>query len=190
MAPSIGQYAPVFLPGEPLSATEKPGRPRSTGLQRVRHSRSDPVHIDARLFFACGSSAPGRFEHEGGASAWLAGTLVATSVQGQGLPLWQALWPHQSLFSSLLQPAIRRPLGQSFSISPLIQALRGLPCLESFSVVWRGRPNLQSYPVDPLIRHLKGHPGWGPAPKFSTLFSCHAGRRGEAGFGDGSTPYT
>ena len=148
--------------------TEKSSRPPSTGSQRVRHDQSDPVHIDARLFFACGSSAPERFEHEGGAAAWLVGTLVATSVQGQGLPPWQALWPHQSLFSSsLLQPAIRRPLGQSFSIAPPIQALGGLPCPESFSVVWRGRhtegpPWLGSYPVDPLIRHLKGHPGWRP----------------------------
>ena len=32
-ATSIGQYAPVFLPGERPSLTEKPGRPQSTGLQ-------------------------------------------------------------------------------------------------------------------------------------------------------------
>ena len=50
MATSIGQYAPVFLPGEPPSLTEKPGRPQSTGSQRVRHDQSDPSHIDARLF--------------------------------------------------------------------------------------------------------------------------------------------
>ena len=60
--------------------TEKPGRPPSTGSQRVRHGQSDPVHIDARLVFACGSSAPVRVEREGGAAAWLAGTLVASSV--------------------------------------------------------------------------------------------------------------
>ena len=35
METSIGQYAPVFFPGEPPSLTEKPGRPQSTGLQRV-----------------------------------------------------------------------------------------------------------------------------------------------------------
>ena len=38
--------------------------------------------IDTRLFFACGSSAPVRVEREGGAAAWLVGTLVAPSVQG------------------------------------------------------------------------------------------------------------
>ena len=32
------------------SLTKKPGRPQSTGLQRVRHYRSDPVRIDPRLF--------------------------------------------------------------------------------------------------------------------------------------------
>ena len=50
MAASIGQYAPVFLPGEPPFLTEEPGRPQSTGSQRVKHDQSDPAHIDARLF--------------------------------------------------------------------------------------------------------------------------------------------
>ena len=45
------------------SLTEKAGKPQSTGLQRVGNDPSDPVHIDARLFFACCSSAPGRVEH-------------------------------------------------------------------------------------------------------------------------------
>ena len=86
MATSIGQYAPVFLLGESPSLTEKPGRPPSTGSQRVRHGQSDPVHIDARLVFACGSSAPVRVEREGGAAAWLAGTLAVPNVQRHGLP--------------------------------------------------------------------------------------------------------
>ena len=34
------------------------------------------------VFFACGRSAPVRAEREGGAAAWLAGTLAALSVQG------------------------------------------------------------------------------------------------------------
>ena len=55
-----------------------------------------------QAFFACGSSAPVRIEHEGGTDAWLAGTLVVPSVQGLGLPLPQELWPYQGLFSSLL----------------------------------------------------------------------------------------
>ena len=98
MATSIGQYAPVFLPGEPPSLTEKPGKPQSTGLQRVRHYRCDPALTDTRLF-ACDSSAPVRVEREGGAAAWLAGTLVVPILQGPGLPLPQELWPYQNLFS-------------------------------------------------------------------------------------------
>ena len=86
----------------PLS--EKPGRPQSTGLQRVGHDRSDPECIIARFFFffACSSSAPVKVELEGGAAVWLAGTLAAPSVQGHRLPPPQELWPYQSLFLSLL----------------------------------------------------------------------------------------
>ena len=40
------------------------------------------MHMDERLFFACGSSAPVRVEHEGSAAAWLEATLAAPSVQG------------------------------------------------------------------------------------------------------------
>ena len=66
------------------------------------HDQSDPVCIDTTPFYACGSSAPVRVEREGGAAAWLAGTLAAPSVQGHGLPLLQVLRPYQSLFSKLL----------------------------------------------------------------------------------------
>ena len=91
MATSIGQYAPVCLLEEPPSLTEKPGRPQSTGLQRVGHDQSDPACIEARIFFACGSSAPVGVEYEGGAAAWLSGIVVAPSVQGHGLPPPQEL---------------------------------------------------------------------------------------------------
>ena len=50
MATSTGQYAPVFLLGESPSLTEKPGRPQSTGSQKVVHDGSDPIRIDTRLF--------------------------------------------------------------------------------------------------------------------------------------------
>ena len=49
-------------------------------------------------FFARGSSAPVRVEHEGGAAAWFVGTLAAPSVQGHELPPPQELQPHLSLF--------------------------------------------------------------------------------------------
>ena len=95
-------------------------------------------------FFACGSSAPVKGECEGGAAAWLVGTLVAPSVQGHGLPPWQELWPSQSF----LEPPVagdQKAFGQSFSVAPPIHALRGLPCLGSFSVVWG-------------VKHIEGPP--------------------------------
>ena len=105
MATSIGQYAPVFLPGESPSPTDRPGRPQSTGSQRVRHYWSDTVHIDTRLFSACGISASVRVKHEGGMVAWLVGTLVAPSVQGHGLTLPQEFWTYQIL-ESFFEPLV------------------------------------------------------------------------------------
>ena len=87
------------------SRTEKPGRPQSTGPQRVEQDQSNPECIDARLCLfvclACGSSAPVRVEHEGGAAAWVARTLVASNVQGHRLLPLQESWPYQSLFLNL-----------------------------------------------------------------------------------------
>ena len=60
------------------------------GSKRVRH---DLVTEQQQDIFACCSSTPVRFEHEGGTAAWLVGTLAAQSVQGHGLPLPQELWP-------------------------------------------------------------------------------------------------
>ena len=149
MATSIGQYAPASLPGEPPSLTEKLGRPQATGLQRVGHCWSDPAGLEARLFFACGSSAPGRLwawrwrsclacGDPGGAKC--AGTRTASAIGVMAPPesFFSYIWRSEGLF------------GQSFSVAPPVQALRGLPCLGSFSVVWR-------------IRHIEGAPGWGPA---------------------------
>ena len=42
-----------------------------------------------------------RAEHEGGAAAWLVGTMTVPSVQGHGLVLPQEVWPHQSFFEPL-----------------------------------------------------------------------------------------
>ena len=39
-----------------------------------------------------------RVEREGGAAAWIVGTLVVPSVQGHRLPQLQELQPYQSLF--------------------------------------------------------------------------------------------
>ena len=134
------------------SLTEKPGKAQSTGSQRVGQDWSDPVHINTRpfflFFFACGTSALVRVECEGGADAWLAGTLVAQSVQGHRLPPRQELCPIRDFFLAACSWRSEGLFGPSLSIALPVQALRGIP--------WLG-----SYSADRWIRHLKGHPGWG-----------------------------
>ena len=55
--------------------------------------------------------------------------------------------------------------GQSFSTVLSLQALKGLPCLGSFSVVQ-------------YIRHIEGPPGWGP-----TLDLCVSHLKEHLGWG-------
>ena len=89
-----------------------------------------------------------RVECEGSTAVWLTRTLAAPSVEGHGLSLRQELRPYQSLFFfffELLVVAVRRPLDQSSSVAPPVQALRRLVCLGSFSVVWQ-------------VRHIEGPP--------------------------------
>ena len=88
-----------------------------------------------KTFFACGSSAPVRVEHEGGTAAWLAGTVAMTNVQGHRLPPPQKLWPIRVLFRASCSWQSEGLFGQSFSVALPIQELRGLPYLGSFSVI-------------------------------------------------------
>ena len=143
-----------------------------------------------------------RFECAGGAAAWLAGTLAVPSVQGYGLPPPQELRPYQSLFEAPCSCGSEGLFGQSFSIALTVRGLRGLPCLESFSVVqsirnieacplggvlpfrWmhqslKAAPWVGSCSVVQCIRHLKGQPLSCSAPD--------AGVWGERDYGDGST---
>ena len=162
MATSIGQYTLVFLPGEPPCLTEMPGRPQSTGSQRVGHYQRDPARIDARL--------------------WPMATLPQWELNmkvEQLLDLWgpwrsQVCRDMDCLCCRSYGPIrifIRAScswwsggfFGQSFSIAPPVQALRGLPCPGSFSVVRHirhieGLPWLGSS-MDWHGKHLKGHPG-------------------------------
>ena len=106
------------------------------------------MHRRKIFFFAGGSSAPVRVEREGGTAAWLVGTLAVPSVQGLGLLLLQELWPYQTFFNASCSWRSEGLFGQSFSIFLPIQALGGLPCLGSFSVV-------------PRVRHIEGPPWLG-----------------------------
>ena len=148
MATNIGQSAPVFLPGETFSLTKKPGRPRSTGLQRVRHYQNDSACIDARL------SLPVAI-----LPRWQLSMKVA-----QWLGLWGLWWygvcrdtdclhhrsygPIRVFFQASCSWQSEGLCGQCFSVALPIQALRGLPCLRSFSVV-------------PWVRDIEGSPWLG-----------------------------
>ena len=108
---SRGVWQPVLANMLQYSCLENPLSDREAWqdtVYRVAKSRTGQKrpcvhkHKTFFFFFGLGSSAPVRVEHEGGAAAWLAGTLVALSVQGHKLPPQQELWPHQCLFPSLL----------------------------------------------------------------------------------------
>ena len=164
MASSIDQYSPVFLPGAPPWQRNLAGQ--STGSQRVGHDRRDPVHIDGRLF-SSGSSAPVRIIMKVAQLLGLQGLSWLQVCRDMDCchcrnysPIKVFSWASCSWRSEGL-------FGQSFSVTPPIQALRGLPCLGPFSVVQfiryrEGPPWLGSWSVDGRISHLKEHPGWGP----------------------------
>ena len=80
---------------------------------------------------------------------------------------------------------MRSLFGQSVSVAPPIQALRGLPCrgpsLCGVSQAHRGVLLAGLLSAVQCIRHLMGQPLYYSA--------AGAGVRGERGYGDGSTPY-
>ena len=105
--------------------TENPGRPQSTGLQRVWTQQKRPCVHRHKTFFTCDSSAPVRVEREGGAAAWLVGTLAAPSVQEHGLPLPQELWTYQSFFFFFFEPLVAGDQKTSLSnLSPQLCLFR------------------------------------------------------------------
>ena len=146
MATSTGQYIPVFLPGQPPSLTEKPGRP--VYRVAVRHYQSNPERIDARLVLAVA------------ALSWWQLSLKVAQLLGLRGPSWhqvcrdtdclccRSYGPFRVFFQAFCSWWSEGLFGQSFSIAPPIQAFRGPPCLGSFSVVW-------------CNRHIEGGPGWG-----------------------------
>ena len=82
MVTNIGQYTPLFLPGEMLSQRNLAGHSlqgcKELDRTEVTHKQKTGFFVSlvfCFFFFACGSSAPVRVECEGSAAAWLAGTL-------------------------------------------------------------------------------------------------------------------
>ena len=95
--------------------------------------------------------------------------------------------PYQSFFRASCSWWSEGLFGQASSVVLPIQALGGLPCLGSFSIVWHirhkeGPPWLGSYFVVHCVWCLMGQ-----------LLYCSAadtGLWGKRGYSDGSTPYT
>ena len=103
-----------------------------------------------------------RVECEGGAAAWLAGILSVPSVQGHGLPPPQSYGPIRVFIPASCSWRSEGLFGQSFSIAPPIQALRGL--LSWDPSLWFSMSGTQrgSAGWDPTfyqcVRHLMGLP--------------------------------
>ena len=178
MATSTGQYAcsRILAWRTPLPDREA----WQATVYRVARSQIQPKRPCAhrcKTFFACGSSAPVQVEREGGAATWLAGALAAPSVQGHNCLCCRSYGPIRVFFRASGSWQSEGLFGQSFSIAPPIQALRGLPCLGSFSVVWHIRliercPWLGSYSVVPCVRCLMGQTLY-----CSAAYACGWGKR-------------
>ena len=156
----------------PPSLTEKPDRPQSTRSRRVGQDWSDPVCINTDIFFwplatlpqwelsvkvvrLLGLRGPWRRQVCGDTDCLCGRSYVPLRVF-----LWVfCSWRSESLF------------GQSFSVAPPVQALRGptlpgvLLCCPSHQA-HRGPPCLGSFSVVSHIRHIEGPPAWGPSLLF------------------------
>ena len=152
MTTSIGQYAPVFLLGEP-PLWQRSLTGQSTGSQRVRQDRSNPVHINTRHFFFFFLPVVTLPQWElsvkvvqllGLQRPWCHEVCKDTDcLHGRSYgPIWvffqaSCSWRSEGLF------------GQSFSVALPSQALRGILCLGSFFVI-------------SCLRHIEGPSDWGP----------------------------
>ena len=122
-------------------------------VYRVAKSRTllkqSYVHRSKTFFFACGSSGPVRVEHKGGTAAWLAGILAVPSCRDMDCLRCRSYGPIRVFFHASCSWQSEGLFSQFLSVALQVQALRGLPCLRSFSVVW-------------CVRHIEGAPGLGP----------------------------
>ena len=148
MASSTDRYAPVFLPGE-YPPWQRSLAGQSTVLQRVRHNGSNPACIDARLFLPVAALPQQELSMNVAQLLGLQGPWAAPSVWGMNCLYRRSYCLFRLFFQASYSWRSEGLFGQFFSIALPIQALRGLPCLGSFPVVW-------------CLRHLKGHPVWGP----------------------------
>ena len=120
------------------------------------------------LFFACGSSAAVRAEREAGAALGLRGPWWCQVCRDTDCLRCRSYGPIRIFLQASCSWRLEGLFGQSFSTTLSVQALRGLPCLGSLSVVrcirHIGRP-----PPGVLLCRSERQAFDGPA---SLLFSC------------------
>ena len=138
------QYWPIranILAWRIPSLTEKPGRPQSTGSQRVGWDGSDPARINTSFFLPVAALPQ-----------WELGVKVVQLLDSQG-PRWhQACGGTDSLhgrssgsvFRSSCSWSSEVLFGKSFSVALPVQALGGILCLGSFSVVWHHQTHTEA----------------------------------------------
>ena len=124
-----------------------------------------------KTFFACGSSAPVRVKHEGGAAAGVAGTLEARVCRDTDRLCHRSHGPVRVFSPASCSWWSEGLRGQSFPVALPVQALKraslpGVLLCCSAHQAHRGAPRLGSYSVVWCISHLKEHPGSGPTLEF------------------------
>ena len=179
------QYWPIcssILAWRTPSLTDKPGRPQSTGLQRVRHYQSDPVCIDMRHFLPVAALPQWELSLKVVQLLGLRGNWQCQACRdtdclhcrsyGPIRVFIQAScsWRSEGLFlrSSTHSGTERDPLPGVLLCCSTHQALKGAPWMGSYSVVQ-------------CVRHF-----YGPA---SLLFSCQCQHVGKRAYGDDPTHY-
>ena len=141
MATSIGQYSCLFSDREAWQATVYWVAKSQTWLKW-------PCVHRCQDFFCLWQLCP--------SERWVWPWHSCLACRGPGSTKCAGTWTASATGVTTLSESFRASyswqseglFGQSFSIAPSVQALRGLPCLGSFSVVR-------------YIRHIKGPPDWG-----------------------------
>ena len=128
-----------FLPGEPPSLTEKPGRPQSTGLQSQTWPKWACAHRQVQGFFCLWQLRP--------SESWVWRWCSCLACGDPGSTNCAGIWTASAAGVTTLLQSLSKPLvagDQKASLASL--------CL------WLGP-----------FRHLEGSLAWGPSLLFGTL---------------------
>ena len=130
MATSIGQYAPGFLPGEQRSLAG-----RSLQGQEELDTAKVTARIDARLLLPVAALPQCELSMKVAQLLGLQGPWWHQVCRDTDCLCHRSYSPIGVFFQAPYSWQSEGLFGPSFSVAPLVQALRGLSCLGSFSVV-------------------------------------------------------